>query len=373
MQKFKKFVKYFTIVSLTVALFHIATWSVFTKYVYPKEYIIGDLGRMSYQLDTFYPRLIDVTLNSEKKTYKDVEHKKFETVTFGDSFSNGGGSGLNTFYQYYISHFNKTDVLNIQNSIGAAGYTDMIVALLNGGYFKKWETKYIILESVERESVKRLSSRLDFKFKYDFKENDLDNMDCFCYKKALDKVNQVSLPVQNFSLFDFDRYSINVFNNLNFNAFLYNFAYSFDDKAFSSSVYKVKLDRDMFSVDAKNSLLFYKDDIKGLYKSNENSLKSLNENLNKLADILKLQGIKLYFMPAVDKYNLYGDYIQNNKYPKSVFFELLRKLPKKYFLIDTKEILSDELKKGVKDIYYSDDTHWSYKASKAIFEKVKFD
>jgi len=99
----------------------------------------------------------------------------------------------------------------------------------------------------------------------------------------------------------------------------------------------------------------------------------LNNNLNALSKILKKKNIKLYFMPAVDKYNLYSKYIVNNTYPQSIFFEELRKLPKEYTFIDTKTILLEELKKGVKDIYHSDDTHWSYKASEAIFKKVKFE
>jgi hypothetical protein len=71
-------------------------------------------------------------------------------------------------------------------------------------------------------------------------------------------------------------------------------------------------------------------------------------------------------MPAVDKYNLYRPYITSNKYKESIFFEELSMLDKKYTFINTKEILSDLLGKGIKDIFYADDTHWSYKASEAI-------
>lgn len=77
-------------------------------------------------------------------------------------------------------------------------------------------------------------------------------------------------------------------------------------------------------------------------------------------------------MPAVDKYNLYSKFIINNPYQNSVFFEKLRVLDKKYILIDTKAILLKELKKGTKDLYYPDDTHWSFKAPEIIFRKFKF-
>jgi hypothetical protein len=51
---------------------------------------------------------------------------------------------------------------------------------------------------------------------------------------------------------------------------------------------------------------------------------------------------------------------------------VLRPLPRRYTLIDTKAILAEELRKGVKDVYYADDTHWSWKASEAIFKVVTF-
>lgn len=78
-------------------------------------------------------------------------------------------------------------------------------------------------------------------------------------------------------------------------------------------------------------------------------------------------------MPCVDKYNLYSNYIINNPYPRSIFFEELRKLPKRYHLIDTKAILTEEVRKGEKDVFYADDTHWSWKASKKVFETIKFE
>ena len=76
-------------------------------------------------------------------------------------------------------------------------------------------------------------------------------------------------------------------------------------------------------------------------------------------------------MPSVDKYNLYSKYIRNNNYPKSTFFERLRPLKKDYKFIDTKIILENMLENNITDVYYSDDSHWSYKASKEIFKQVE--
>jgi hypothetical protein len=98
----------------------------------------------------------------------------------------------------------------------------------------------------------------------------------------------------------------------------------------------------------------------------------LNANLNTIAKRFREKGITLYFMPAADKYTMYSRYILNNPYPESVFFELLRKEPRDYVLVDTKNLLNELIEKGEQDVYYSDDTHWSWKASRKIAESMRF-
>lgn len=77
-------------------------------------------------------------------------------------------------------------------------------------------------------------------------------------------------------------------------------------------------------------------------------------------------------MPAVDKYNLYRDYIISNEYKESIFFEELEKLQKDYIFINTKSILKQKLNAGEKDLYYVDDTHWSFKASDTVINDKSF-
>jgi hypothetical protein len=98
----------------------------------------------------------------------------------------------------------------------------------------------------------------------------------------------------------------------------------------------------------------------------------LNDNLNRLADRLAPKGIQLVFMPVVDKYDLYYEHILDNLYPRNQFFNLLRPLPKRYRFIDTKAILADGVRMGDKDIFYVDDTHWTWKASSKIFGTERF-
>ena len=41
-------------------------------------------------------------------------------------------------------------------------------------------------------------------------------------------------------------------------------------------------------------------------------------------------------------------------------------------IIKIKKILSEQLEKGEKDIFYADDTHWSQKASEVIIKDESF-
>jgi len=44
-----------------------------------------------------------------------------------------------------------------------------------------------------------------------------------------------------------------------------------------------------------------------------------------------------------------------------------------YKFIDTKKILTRMIDNNITDVYYSDDTHWSWKASQEIFKKDMYD
>ena len=110
----------------------------------------------------------------------------------------------------------------------------------------------------------------------------------------------------------------------------------------------------------------YKDDINNLHTYNEETIYHINSNLNQLAKLLKTLNIKLYFMPASDKYNTYHPYIIATPYGKSNLFSLFATLPKIYYFVNTEKILQDQLRQQTIDLYYSDDTHWSFKANKAI-------
>jgi hypothetical protein len=151
----------------------------------------------------------------------------------------------------------------------------------------------------------------------------------------------------------------NFLNFANFKALIYPTLYEFNDQAYFSNAVLAELSKELFSSVSADRLLFFVEDIKNVGKSNPDTVNEVVNNLNKLSDILEQNSIRLVFMPTVDKYNLYSRFIINNRFPESSLFELLREQQMDFFFVDTKQILAHELEKGIKDIYYSDDTHWS--------------
>ena len=97
--------------------------------------------------------------------------------------------------------------------------------------------------------------------------------------------------------------------------------------------------------------------------------------MNALADICARHNIRFVFMPCVDKFDLYYPYLENkDEYAENLFFEEFEQYPARYILINTKETLRKKLEEDEKDIYWVDDTHWSWKGQQfvgdALMEKL---
>lgn len=362
MNKYKKIVYIWISSILLLAVFHVGTYYLLTSKVYPSsnDRVIGDLARISYMQDIVSERSLNETnLAKHHIKFTDYTGQKIDLLTIGDSFSNGMGFGLNRYYQDYLSTIYDLKVLNINaQKIGnSSNYIEIIALLANSGFLEQMGVKYVVIESVQREALVRFAKNdIDFSLK---SNNSLENV----FQGA--KKTYKSEEVHN------ERPTI--INNLNLNALIYNLSYYIRGYGkINSSVYIEELNKELFSAKAKSELVFFHEDFKKLSLETEENIKLLNDNLNSLADILKVKNIKLIFMPAVDKYNLYKPYIISSQYSESIFFEYIRTLPKDYIFIDTKKILSELLSNDVKDVFYSDDTHWSYIASEAIIRNKVF-
>lgn len=341
-------------------LIHLAIWKLWTEDLLTGKYDGGDLARLSYCAGSKMRRHNSDDLPRRHVEMQDYAGGPVDVVTIGDSFSQGGGGGLNRYYQDYIATVNTASVLNIapyedrpdpRRFVDPYNPVRTLIILINSGYLDKIRPRYVLLESVQRACGFRLGHELDFS-----ETRALDILEQYYRRRqpAFEKP-----PAQPFV------------NNGNAKFVYHNVLRLFGRQ--SGLVRMAELDRPFFSVHNARSLLFVKEDLMFIPTiAGAETNQKINANLNSLSEMLAKKNIRLYFMPIVDKYDLYYDYITRPQNKPSDFFEQMRRLPKRYVLVDTKQILQERLKNGEKDVYFADDTHWSWKAPKAIFENTRF-
>ena len=347
------FVKFLFILLIFFVSFHAVIWIGFTSKIFDRDdgLYIGDLGRISYQLDSLHPRKLEYTL---KKRHLHRENWNFEQVdilTVGDSFSNADTGGLNPYYQDYLATFYDKKVLNLQRSSDKSNSMELLISLYNSGWLQRYKPKYIVLQSGGRYMLDTYAKPMDWNTTLHQNDNDI---------LADFKTTNSHIPELSF------------INTANYRFLLYSLEYKFLKKGYKQ-IPKLKLNQPFFSPKNYSSRLLVVDkDIKNHTNQDDKRVHLLNENLNRLSKLLKTLDIKLFFMATADKYDLYYDFIVDNPYPKNYLFDLLREAPKEYYFVDTKAILLEALKKGEQDIFYADDTHWSYKASEIVSQDSIF-
>ena len=313
---------------ISFTLFNFVVWNSYTYKLFSSENVtVGDLARLSYTVDIISKR---DNVNTVKKFHSSYSEdlSKIDFITFGDSFSSGGGGGTNMFYQDLIADKYNLNVLELQFD-PRLSWIENVLVLLKLPEFKKIKPKYILLESVERYSVIRLSQTVNWNISPDNRSKEF-----------------ILLPREKEKI-----PSLNFLHIANLKAPIFQMLYRFDENAFFSKAYITKLESDFFTNKRGNDLVFYFEDLELLRYNQVKWISSLNDNLNQLSEKLQAEGIQLIFMPIVNKYTLYQDFVQSSDYPKSTFFEKLRKYEKKYIFVDTKAILSHALRLQTKDIF----------------------
>ncbi len=323
-------------------------WEKYTKALLLEGPRSGDYTRIGYIHGSSYPKKPGYQLPRKHLENNNYRREPIDVLTIGDSFSNSGGKS-DQYYQDWIATLQNKTVLNVQKLPGKH-FFETLVILSNSGYLDLVRPKAVLLEIVERHATDFLSKPFDMTQRLPFTD----------ILRTYQKLKYINCPPE-----------INFLNIGNLKFLLYHFLYPIRDNAFFSKVYIHNLNRPFFNVKNERRLIFAYEDLEHLSRENAESIMKVNENLNILAEKLNSKGIRLYFMPVVDKYNLYSPFLVHNPYPQSHFFETLRPLKKSYTLIDTKEILLQELEQGEKDVFYADDSHWTEKAPKKLFEKAR--
>ena len=350
--RYRTFVRVSIAVYVLFISFHFIVWSGFTSHLLSRtdDLYVGDLSRIGYQLPSLQLRKTEVLLEKKHIELADWQGEPVDIITTGDSFSEGGGKGKNSYYQDYIATFHDLNVLNVPQSSKQDHLIAKILAWKKSGLLEQAKPKAILLEAGARLAVNEFTLEIDW---------EMSSM-----PSVLDQVPPNSQGNQD---------PIPFINTANYKFLLYNLLYQFSPTALDySSAYKLMLDKPFFTAPAHSTLLFFRNDITELKHFDSDKIQLINDNLNRLAGILKEDGITLIVMLIADKYDLYSPYILQNPFPQNPFFELIRPLHKEYKFIDTKAILSPLLEKNEIDLFYADDTHWNFKASEAIANETPF-
>lgn len=346
---YRLFARLFYIIVSVFIILNSIIWFSWTKDLADHKRKGGDLLRLGYIQGFVSQRMQAPDLPRHHIEARDFQQQPIDMISVGDSFSIGSSLKVGC-YQDHLASWLNISILNIPTQKDLSFHpVTMLVQLINSGYLDRIKPKYVLLQTIEREAV----SRLNYGFNLTSQAT-IEDLEKEFYGHG-----------REITPLDLNR-NLRFINNGNWKFIANNIQYHFRDQAFKSRVVISKLKQPFFTSQQGDTLLFHKEDISAVRKASPKDMTAVNNNLNVLADILKSKGISLIFMPVPDKLTLYNPYLKKRSYPKSVFFEELRTLPKRYTFIDTKQILARELATGVQDLYYQDDTHWSWKAPEAI-------
>ena len=324
---------------------NVILWNAVTR----SYFIGGDLQRMG-SFTIYEAKGTDTAFPNKHTEFSDYIKSgikvSFDVITIGDSFSNGHSRN---YYQDYLADKYGLKVLNFH----AKNYLEGLYMFIESGLLEEFSPCAMILESVEREVQNRLGVSVITPESIDRNE--------FIHS-ILGKSSAKSVR---------SGYFAPVMVKVNLKYFRDKLYRVFNTGKISRTIYITQLDREMFTNKGQeNLLLYYYGDMNFIdYPLN---VEMMSRNLANVAAMLKEKGIKLIFFVAPDKYDLYYPYIKDKTdKPENKFFDEMRKIKSEgYTIIDTLSLLRSALARGEKDIYWLDDTHWSYKGMKIVCDEI---
>ena len=301
--------------------------------------LTGDMGRMGQiMFNKDYYKRIQQTYSSQKSyvipiqqtdsIISDTNNSKPCIFTIGDSFSQQKEYG----YAQYLGEQLSMEVYNFSRTPIDISAEQHLIKLLNRNELPK--QSIVIVESVERIMVGRLCG-LDFqdtaKMEFVVKEKEQPHV----LNNAVQYITKScgkQQPIHRYSLI------ADLFSHKNKTRQLYIYDSPWDN------------DGDFRFVERKN------EDYDMAYT-----------NLNALHAYSEAHGIHMLYMIAADKYEVYKPFIISGYRPNN---PTLDKLPQEPWVINTKPLMRSLVAKGVQDVYYINDTHWSPIGAKVAGEEI---
>jgi hypothetical protein len=296
-----------------------------------------DLLRMGYIPDFYKDTKEKISKNNLKNQYYyskiNLIPKNIDFLVIGDSFSEGENSYTNLLAK-------RSKVLKYVNK--NPNPISRLLSLIKSDFFDKNHVKYVVLENVERYVVDR-------------GVNIYSNTSIFSKNQKSDNLSNKHVFFSNQSIL------------FTYNSFRYLF---FKDILINNNVYSLSLNKKMFNHFKGDEILIFKEDFDVIdFNNNLDNLQRLNNVINTINQKLNKKGVKLIFFICPDKYDLYYPYLKI-KYKKPIFFESFDFLNKNYYYLDSKKILNESLRKNIKDLYFYDDTHWTFNSYKLFSDTL---
>jgi hypothetical protein len=339
--------KRFVIKTLFYLLLFYITYGI---YCVANNYISGDLGKLGgipfgkkYNQDLEKNYLtkkltIDtlINLNHQQK----LRFGNNVILTIGDSFS-----GLGIFgYPNYLATLSGYDIVNIKrrnnldpDPTNPVNLDPVIrtISFLNNNSIDSIACKIVIIETVDRNAISRLANA-------DFEQNDSIGISKTLQKRKINKAN-TSL------------YKLCSWIRLQFN--------------YDNSVLKYQLKGDYFTHKFFSNQLFCFQDDFVFKRTTKREIEQAEKNLFLLNKKFSEKGIKLIFLIAADKYDVYRPFLKDDSLPIDTTTDGLSMLPD-VCVINTKPLLQSMVQKGIKDVFLVNDSHWSYKASEKVAQEI---
>ena len=261
-------------------------------------------------------------------------------LVFGDSFSNRTeknqqDAGSENSWTHFTAMEIDKPVINIRN-YRCESPEKLFVCALEQGLIP--DSCIIVIETVERHLILRLSAPLR------------DEEYWGTYIEGLHKADSIQLPKKKNKDWLAET---TVFLRFRMGRDCPTHKFHLSQPCFSHSRYEY----DLYS--------FYEDE-EHIHPNPILVVPQMQSSLDSLFLMARQHNITLFYMIAVDKYDVYEPFIVG-KHKKN---HLLEYFPSNDSIINTKEILLPYIQSGVKDVYRIDDTHWSPIGSKIIGEEM---
>ena len=327
-----------------LALFHLVMWFAYTSTLFRPE--TGNMKRIGY-LVGFEDR--KAILQAEEPqtgfTLLPTEHlanAQVSTVIFGDSFAPSLGKA------YSLKTGEPVGLVGINWS--RKNGLSQIRQWLADGWFRTHGVKTVVVERVEYAWLETFSEAGDASLNVSWDQ------------ELAGGVPEHDVKASRWSFA----------NNGNFKVLLCNAAYLFSPTAFNmTDACMVTLQKKFFTCSYGNKLLFYRGDMKGaLTARNQAALEKALANIRDLNALCQQQGLKLCLIVPPVKSELYYDWIEHPFYPESKLLETLQTRARDSGYVDVRQVLHEQLEKGVQDLYYPDDEHWNFPAAQLAAEEL---